>query len=156
MDRVLKDRHWKHDLLQANAAQRVHIVQNYSWRDGSCNRSACGGSTRANAKSTSRIPIPAECINMVLCFSRGDSGNDTFSSGDRGGRRGGSRVFPHGSRLGRDKAAFECRNPLTMSTWGFALFFLICKSQIKTLTFGNFFDHPAEDSLPGTVRQRNA
>lgn len=36
---------------------------------------------------------------------------------------GGSRVFPHGSRLGRDKAAFECRNPLTMSTWGFALFF---------------------------------
>lgn len=154
MDRVLKDRHWKHDLLQANAAQRVHIVQNYSWRDGSCNRSACGGSTRPTLRALHAFQFPRNALIWYSASPMATVEMTHFHQGIAAGG-GGSRVFPHGSRLGRDKAAFECRNPLMMSTWGFALF-LICKSQIKTLTFGNFFDHPAEDSQPGTIRQRNA
>lgn len=150
MDRVLKDHHWKHDLLQANAAQRVHIVQNYSWRDGSCNRGACGTSTWAMLRALHAFQFQQNALILSSASPMATVEMTHFHQENAVDDRG-SRAPPHGSRLGRDKAVFECRNPLMMSTWGFALF-LICKSQIKTLTFRKFFDHPAEDSQPGTIR----
>lgn len=150
IDRVLKDRHWKHDLLQTNASQRVHIVRNYSWRDGSCNRSACGRSTWATQKALhalqflwnawiSSSAFPMATVEMIHFHRRSQWG----------------AVSPEYStrlQIGPQQGRLWTQAPSGDDLLGFCP--LICKSQIKSLTFRNFFDHLAEDSQPGTIRQR--
>lgn len=66
MDRVLKDRHWKHDLLQANVPLWVRIVRNYSYRDGSRNRSTRGTFTQATPRALHAFQFPQ---NVLISFS---------------------------------------------------------------------------------------
>lgn len=129
MDRVLKVRHWKHDLLQANVALWVHTARNYSYRDGSCNRGTRGSSTQATPRALHAFQFPQ---NVLISSSTSPIATVEIIH------------FRVEIAADRDEATFACRNPLMMSIQGFGLK-SSAKFQIKSPIFGNFFDHPAED-----------
>lgn len=125
MNRVLKDRHWKHDLLQANATLWVPFVQNYSYRDGSCNRRTRDRCTQASPRALQAFQFPRYVLISSCTSPRATVEIIHFHEEIAVS----SKVFPHGSRLkvngkGRGWPKMRpCSSAGTLCWWAFGAFY---------------------------------